>query len=94
VIVGPDGAPWITDGGLNAIVRVDPATRAVHRFPLPADRPAVNLNTATFLPRLTFSGQRFPAGASEEDELIHDEDEATPDQGLSGGPPDEPIGAG
>ena len=29
VIVGPDGAPWITDGGLNAIVRVDPATREV-----------------------------------------------------------------
>ena len=27
VIVGPDGAPWITDGGLNAIVRVDPRTR-------------------------------------------------------------------
>ena len=27
VIVGPDGAPWITDGGQNAIVRVDPATR-------------------------------------------------------------------
>ena len=24
VIVGPDGAPWVTDGGLNAIVRVDP----------------------------------------------------------------------
>ena len=24
VIIGPDGAPWITDGGLNAIVRVDP----------------------------------------------------------------------
>ena len=23
VIVGPDGAPWITDGGQNAIVRVD-----------------------------------------------------------------------
>ena len=29
VIVGPDGAPWITDGGQNAIVRVDPKTRAV-----------------------------------------------------------------
>jgi virginiamycin B lyase len=59
VIVGPDGAPWITDGGLNAIVRVDPATRAVHRFPLPADRPAVNLNTATFdrPGRLWFTGQ-------------------------------------
>ena len=24
VIVGPDGAAWVTDGGLNAIVRVDP----------------------------------------------------------------------
>src|SRR5919198_2528549 len=24
VIIGSDGAPWITDGGLNAIVRVDP----------------------------------------------------------------------
>src|SRR5918998_1088182 len=29
VIVGPDGAPWITDGGLNAIVRVHPVTREV-----------------------------------------------------------------
>ena len=29
VIVGPDGAPWITDGGQNAIVRVDPATSEV-----------------------------------------------------------------
>jgi virginiamycin B lyase len=59
VIVGPDGAPWITDGGLNAIVRVDPATEAVRRFPLPGDRPAVNLNTATFDRRglLWFTGQ-------------------------------------
>jgi virginiamycin B lyase len=59
VIVGPDGAPWITDGGLNAVVRVDPATKAVRRFPLPADRPAVNLNTATFdrPGRLWFTGQ-------------------------------------
>src|SRR5690242_16398197 len=24
VIIGPGGAPWITDGGQNAIVRVDP----------------------------------------------------------------------
>ncbi|HZJ08956.1 MAG TPA: hypothetical protein VFD39_04625, partial [Trueperaceae bacterium] len=29
VILGPDGAPWVTDGGLNAIVRVDPATSVV-----------------------------------------------------------------
>jgi virginiamycin B lyase len=48
VIVGPDGAPWITDGGLNAIVRVDPAAYAVRTFPLPADRPGANLNTAAF----------------------------------------------
>jgi virginiamycin B lyase len=48
VIVGPDGAPWITDGGLNAIVRVDPVTQAVTRFPLPADRANANLNTAVF----------------------------------------------
>ena len=48
VIVGPDNAPWITDGGLNAIVRVDPATNEVKRFPLPADRRNANLNTAVF----------------------------------------------
>jgi virginiamycin B lyase len=59
VIVGPDGAPWITDGGLNAIVRVDPRTREVRRYPLPPDRPAANLNTATFdrHGRLWFTGQ-------------------------------------
>ncbi|HTD64512.1 MAG TPA: lyase [Verrucomicrobiae bacterium] len=48
VIVGPDGAPWITDGGLNAIIRVDPITNEVKRFPLPAERPNANLNTAVF----------------------------------------------
>jgi len=48
VIVGPDGAPWVTDGGLNAIVRVDPVTQEVKLFPLPADRPSANLNTAVF----------------------------------------------
>jgi virginiamycin B lyase len=48
VITGPDGAAWVTDGGLNAIVRVDPTTRQVRRFPLPPDRAGANLNTATF----------------------------------------------
>src|SRR3989454_801918 len=48
VIVGPDGAPWITDGGLNAIVRVDSVTNEVKRYPLPANRQNANLNTATF----------------------------------------------
>jgi len=48
VIVGPDGAPWITDGGLNAIVRVDPKSEELSIYPLPPDRPAESLNTATF----------------------------------------------
>jgi virginiamycin B lyase len=59
VIVGPDGAPWITDGGQNAIVRVDPVTREVRRFPLPADSGYANLNTLTFdrKGRVWFTGQ-------------------------------------
>jgi len=59
VIVGPDGAPWITDGGLNAIVRVDPEADRVDVFPLPADRPNTNLNTAAFDANgiLWFTGQ-------------------------------------
>jgi virginiamycin B lyase len=48
VIVGPDGAPWITDSGLNAIVRVHSETEEVTAYPLPADRPGANLNTAAF----------------------------------------------
>ena len=48
VIVGPDGAAWITDGGQNAIVRVDPATHAARVWPLPADTGYTNLNTLTF----------------------------------------------
>ncbi|HEY3187097.1 MAG TPA: histidine phosphatase family protein [Solirubrobacteraceae bacterium] len=59
VIVGPDRAAWVTDGGLNAIVRVDDRSLRVRRFPLPRDRPAANLNTATFdrRGRLWFTGQ-------------------------------------
>jgi virginiamycin B lyase len=59
VIVGPDGAPWITDSGLNAIVRVDPASEEVTVYPLPEDRPSANLNTATFDEQgmLWFTGQ-------------------------------------
>jgi virginiamycin B lyase len=47
VIVGPDGAPWVTDSGLNAIVRVDPISENVTRYPLPGAG-NVNLNTASF----------------------------------------------
>jgi virginiamycin B lyase len=35
VIQGPDGAAWLTDGGQNAIVRVDPKTEEVKVWSLP-----------------------------------------------------------
>lgn len=59
VITGPDGAPWVTDSGLNAIIRVDPGSFEVQAFPLPADRPNANLNTAVFdgSGTLWFTGQ-------------------------------------
>lgn len=59
VIVGPDGAPWITDGGLNAIVRVDPSTEEVEVYRLPQGAGYANLNTATFDHQgtLWFTGQ-------------------------------------
>jgi virginiamycin B lyase len=48
VITAADGAPWLTDGGQNAIVRVDPKTREVKVWKLPANTGYANLNTATF----------------------------------------------
>ena len=59
VIVGPDGAAWITDGGQNAIVRVDPKTHAVRVWPLRKDAEYANLNTLTFdrKGRVWFTGQ-------------------------------------
>src|SRR5438445_619585 len=47
VIVGPDGAAWITDGGLNAVVRYEPKSGAVHVWPLPTEAANANLNTLT-----------------------------------------------
>jgi virginiamycin B lyase len=50
--VGPDGAPWFTGGGQNAIVRVDPATKAVKEWSLPPERmPTVHLNTTALRQR-------------------------------------------
>jgi virginiamycin B lyase len=59
VIVGPDGAAWVTDGGQNAIVRVDATTHAVKVWKLPQDVSYANLNTATFdkKGRIWFTGQ-------------------------------------
>jgi virginiamycin B lyase len=59
VIVGPDGAVWVTDGGQNAILRIDAGTHAIERFPLPASAPDANLNTLTVdrRGRVWFTGQ-------------------------------------
>lgn len=59
VIIGPDGAPWVTDSGLNAILRVDPDTREVKRWLLPSKADGANLNTAAFdgKGRIWFTGQ-------------------------------------
>jgi virginiamycin B lyase len=59
VVVGADGAAWVTDGGQNAIVRVDAATRAVKTWPLPQGSGYANLNTLTFdrKGRVWFTGQ-------------------------------------
>jgi virginiamycin B lyase len=59
VVVGPDGAPWVTDGGQNAIVRVDPKSREVKKWPLPDGSGYANLNTLTFdrKGRVWFTGQ-------------------------------------
>ncbi|MEO6033342.1 MAG: lyase [Burkholderiaceae bacterium] len=48
VIQGPDGAAWITDSGLGAIVRVSWPQRELRRFALPQGTPYANLNTSAF----------------------------------------------
>lgn len=67
VIVGPDGDPWITDGGRNAIIRVDADDLTVTEFPLPGGY--ANLNTAAFdaAGRLWFTGQEGVYGSVDPD---------------------------
>src|SRR5574339_169088 len=48
VVAAADGAPWLTDGGQNAIVRVDPKTRAVKVWKLHEGSGYTNHNTAIF----------------------------------------------
>lgn len=59
VIVDQFGDPWVTDGGLNAIVKIDADSHEPTVFSLPNDRPDANLNTATFDldGKLWFTGQ-------------------------------------
>ena len=60
VVADAQGTPWLTDGGQNAIVRVDAKTRAVEKWPLPRSVGYANLNTATFDAQGVhwFTGQR------------------------------------
>ncbi|HVL24553.1 MAG TPA: hypothetical protein VM450_10755 [Thermomicrobiales bacterium] len=62
VIVGPDGAAWVTDGGLNAILKVDSETFAVTQYPVPGAN--ANLNTAAIDPNgvVWFTGQAGVVG--------------------------------
>ncbi|MFZ5544389.1 MAG: virginiamycin B lyase family protein [Pseudomonadota bacterium] len=64
VIQGPDGAAWITDSGLNAIVRVDWPSRGQRVFRLPKSTPDANLNTCAFDGdgNLWFTGQAGVVG--------------------------------
>jgi virginiamycin B lyase len=59
IIIGPDGAEWATDGGLNAIVRVSADGSRITRYPLPGSRTHNDLNTEAFDTHgaLWFTGQ-------------------------------------
>jgi virginiamycin B lyase len=64
VITGPDGAAWVTDGGQNAILRVDPRDHRVQVWKLPERFPNGNLNTGVFDQQGTywFTGQNGLVG--------------------------------
>ena len=57
VIVGPDGAAWVTDSGRDEILRVDADSKEITRFP--TGLTGSNLNTAAFdgKGRQWFTGQ-------------------------------------
>jgi virginiamycin B lyase len=48
VVTDKEGAAWITEGGQNAIARIDPVSHKVDLMPLPADKARANLNTGVF----------------------------------------------
>jgi len=48
VVRGPDGAAWVTEGGQNAIARVDPADHHIRLWRLPERFSGANLNTGVF----------------------------------------------
>ncbi|HKE98904.1 MAG TPA: histidine phosphatase family protein [Actinomycetes bacterium] len=64
VVVAPDGSPWVADAGRNALVRVDPTTRRLQRFPLPRSRAPADLGALAFDRQgtLWFTGRRGMIG--------------------------------
>jgi virginiamycin B lyase len=64
VVRGPDGAAWVTEGGQNAIARVDPADHRVQLWRLPERFANANLNTGVFDARgiYWFTGQNGVVG--------------------------------
>lgn len=48
VTLGPDGAMWVTEGGQNAIARIDPVSGRVDLLALPTEFSRANLNTGVF----------------------------------------------
>jgi virginiamycin B lyase len=67
VIRGPDGAAWVTEGGQNAIARVDPVDHRVQLWRLPERFANANLNTGVFddRSRFWFTGQNGVLGRFE-----------------------------
>ena len=59
VALDRNGAPWVADGGRNAMLRIDPTSRDVRSWPLPENAGYAELNAVTFdaRGRLWFSGQ-------------------------------------
>ena len=59
VVVGPDGAAWVTEGGQNSIARVDPKDHKVQLWKLNGGPSYANLNTLVFDKQgtLWFTGQ-------------------------------------
>src|SRR6185295_16458954 len=47
VVMDREGFIWLTDGGQNAMARVDAKTKTVKLFPLPQGTSYANLNTST-----------------------------------------------
>lgn len=91
VIVDLAGDAWVTDGGQNAIVRVNARDHTVDVFPLPANRPNANLNTAAFdgTGVLWFTGQNGIIGSfnpATEVMNVYDAPRGTGPYGITGTP--------